>query len=132
MTAPQRHYSARDAYVRVAEEYGVTPSDVRQLCGYAGKPNINYSDRLHLLRGKMAQAGMVPVQPVRTRIDPRSQTETEYTGEPRELRSCLLCNEFLHDDDPGSAVICSDDADPYEQGDTAVICSKCRDRQDMI
>jgi hypothetical protein len=116
-------HSAYDAYLQVGEEFGVPDYAVRNICGPVGQQNnIEFGERLAVLRAKMDAAGLVP-----TRNRPSIHYKDEEPDVPRELRSCVLCNAFLDDDDPGQDVIHSEDCDI-----SAVVCRRCREAQERI
>lgn len=116
--------TAYDAYLKVAEEFGVPDYAVRDVCGPVGhQTNVSYEERLAVLRAKMDGAGLVPTSRPRHEDIDRKDEEPD---EPRELRSCILCGEFLDDADPGQDVMHS------EMDVTAVVCSRCRESSARI
>lgn len=115
-------HTPRSAYARVATEFGVTEEMIRRICGPVGNTNITFEERLALLRAKMDAAGLAPM-----RVNVIDTLKNEEPEEPRELRSCVLCEEFLDGDDPGQSVVNAEDY--LERG---CICSRCRGLSERI
>lgn len=106
----------RTAYAVVGEEYGVGPQVVRDVCGTIGTmttAQVSLDERIAVLRRKMEMANynrLVVATP-----------EPEEEPEMRELRTCVLCENLLEDDDPGQDVVNGEDVTKH-----AVICLPCR------
>lgn len=103
---------AHEAYAKAADEYGVPEFAVRDVCGPIGKESgISFNERLQLLRAKMDAAGFIPV---------RAPDRDDTLCEPRELRSCVICESFLENDDEGEPVTHSEG-----ELDDGVVCRNC-------
>lgn len=112
MTAPRR--DLRGIYSQLASEYGISEGVVRAICGgSAGKlsEGEDFSERVGCMRRKLEMTGLVPVHGI--------SHDKEKMEEFPELRSCVLCEEFLGDDDPGEPVVNGED------GTEGVVCEKC-------
>lgn len=116
-------HQPRGAYTKVGAEFGVASDMVRRICGPIGLGLLNFDERVAMLRAKMDNAGFAPVD-VNTVDIPDKENEP---GEPRELRSCVLCEQFLEDDDAGGDVV-----DPEHSEQHAYLCAKCRTIRDRM
>lgn len=97
----------------VADEFGVPEFAVKDVCGPVGKvTEISFEDRLEMLRSKMSHAGFIPVN------NPKRFGRFN-DDEPQEIRPCVMCEEFLDDDDAGETVVNSETSEP------GVVCQKC-------
>jgi hypothetical protein len=112
----------RSAYAQVATEFGVTEEVVRRMCGPIGTSIIRFAERVAFLRAKLDAAGLAPVRVNHIDI-PNKDADTD---ERRELRSCILCEQFLDDDDPGGEAI--DEEDCSQRGHICKSCQTLRDR----
>ena len=126
MTGSQK--SARWIFAQLAQEYGVTESIVRDICGPIGRaPQENWLERVALMRSKLEMTGLSPVGnplPVSVSIsEDEEQTDEDKEIDEEEpvpeLRSCMLCESFLDDDDEGEPLVHS------EEDRTGVLCRKC-------
>lgn len=112
-------HSPRSAYLRVATEFGLSENVVRTICRTAG--GSTFSERVAILRAKLDAAGFAPVNAKTFDIKPQEPEE------PRELRTCILCQQFLDDDDPGQDVVNSED-----YADVRCVCRNCRQTSEQI
>lgn len=120
-----RDGQTNNAYMQVAIEFGVQVEAIRQICGLIGAQTaqrLTYAQRVALLRAKLDAYGLAPM--VRKPL-PRVK-ETDH-DEPRELRTCILCKNFLEDDDPGGDVVNSEDCEQH-----AIICKSCVEAREQI
>lgn len=100
------------AYAQVADEFGIPEAIVREICGPIGRESgISFAERLRVLRTKLSDYGLIPV---------REPYRDSDNGEPRELRSCVLCESFLENDDPGTPV-----TDGEGELPDGVVCRNC-------
>lgn len=100
------------AYAQIADEFDIPEFAVREICGPVGREaGISFEDRLQVLRVKLSDYGLTPV---------REPYHDPDAGEQRELRSCLLCESFLENDDEGTTARHEEGALP-----DAVICRNC-------
>lgn len=112
-------HSPRSAYLRVANEFGLSENVVRTICRTSG--GDTFAERVAILRAKLDAAGFSPVNAKTYEI------KAQEPEEPRELRTCLMCQQFLEDDDPGQDVINSEDYD-----DVRCVCRNCRQTTEQI
>lgn len=109
---PSKTRGVGAAYAQVADEFGIPEAIVREICGPVGKETgISFAERLQVLRVKLSDFGLLPVR------EPYHEPDD---GEQRELRSCVLCDGFLENDDPGTPVVDGEGESP-----DGVVCRNC-------